>query len=73
MAFSDLLVEGKIYFFIDIKLAWYIFSACGNWNNYDSNKSNDNKIIAKVKNNNNDKNMEKGSPYNLYELYGIYN
>lgn len=63
LAFSNLFAESTARLSTGVKLARYIFSAYENWNNY---KPDDN-TIARVKENNNE-DMGRGFPDNLYEL-----
>lgn len=56
-----------------IKFVKYVFSACGNWDNYDSNKLDNNNAGNRVEDNNGNENMGKNLLDNLYKLYGVYN
>ena len=73
LAFPDLFAESKACFSISIKLARYISSVSRNWNNYNSDKSEDDSITFKVKNNDDDENIGGRPSDDPYELYGIYN
>lgn len=64
--------EYKAYLSTSIELARYISSAYGSWNNFDSDKSNNNNVICRVKNNDDDKNIGGEPSNNLYKLYSIY-
>lgn len=59
-AFLDLFAEGKACFSTNIEITRYIFSARGNSDNYNLDKSDNNKIAAAVKENDIDENMGGG-------------
>lgn len=65
-AFPDFFAEGTARLSTAVKFARYLSFAWGNWDNY---KPNDN-IAARVQENN-DEDMSRGPPNNLYKLYGI--
>lgn len=73
LAIFDLFAKNKIRFSTSIKLVRYVFFVCKNRENYNSNKSNDNNVAAKIKVNDNNKNIKKRFLTNLYEFYGVYN
>lgn len=67
LVFPNLFAESQAYLSTNIELARYIFSVCGNWDNYDSNKS------TGVEEDNDNENIERKPLDNLYELYSVYN
>ncbi len=71
-AFPDLFAESKALLSTSIELARYVSFPYGNWDNYDSNESNDDNVAAGVNKNDDDENMG-GPPDNSYKLYGMYN
>lgn len=73
LTFLDLFIESNVRLSTSIEFPKYIFSARGNQDNNNSNKSDDNNIASKVKDNDNDENIRKKSPNNPYKLYSIYN
>lgn len=69
-AFSTLFTEGKAFLSTGIESARYVFSTYGNWDNFDSNKSDNNNVAARVNKNDDNKNIG-GLPNDLYKLYSI--
>ncbi len=65
-------VEDKVRLSTSIELAKYVSSTREIWDNYDSDKSDNDNVTVKVNKNDYNENIE-GSPDNLYELYSIYN
>lgn len=59
LAIFDLFVKSKVYFSTSIKWVRDIFFVCKNWEYYNSNKSNDNNVATKIKDNDNNKNIKK--------------
>lgn len=72
LAFFDLFANSKACLSTCIKLARYVFSTCRNWDNYDSNESDNNNIASGLNNNDDDQNIGEKSPDNPYKLYGMY-
>ncbi len=67
LAFPDLFAEGTARLSTGVELARYVSTARRNWDNYEP----DNNIAAGVEKND-DEDIGRGPPEDLYELYDVY-